>query len=75
MPQVLFPDFPKEEAALAMQKQVTRPAGKYQYEGLSVIRIPDDTQRLAKAMAALRGETIGTFVAHLIEQEATVRLK
>jgi predicted HicB family RNase H-like nuclease len=75
MTQVLFPDFPKKEATLSQRKQITRTPGKYQYEGLGVVRIPEETQRLAKAMAALRGETIGAYVAGLVEQAATVVLK
>jgi uncharacterized protein (DUF1778 family) len=51
------------------KQQVTRAAGRH--DKLAVIRLPAETQRLAKATAAMRGETIGTFVARLVEQEAT----
>jgi uncharacterized protein (DUF1778 family) len=51
------------------RKQITRAAGRH--DKLAVVRVPQETQRLAKATAAMRGETIGTFVARLVEQEAT----
>jgi len=54
------------------EQQVPR-AAQERHDKLAVVRMPQETHRLLKATAAMRGESIQGFVTRLVEREATPR--